>query len=580
MPSRVAQRRAAIGTWAVRLAVLVAAIFVGRALRGTYAAGTTPGLEGQLAVRAFEVARTSFLHGDGFPTWDRSQCGGAPYLGNPDTTVLGALYAGVFGVRGDTMVRGANLLACIVAITGGFAWGRRSLLLDRVPAFLLGTLFAASGAFAFHTGFRLHFASIALLPWVLVLARMGETDLRAAVAGGAALAVMILEGGLYPIAFTLVALLVAESPRWFATGAGPRAVGRTLAIVLGLGLALSAVKLLPMLDLLGRYPRLFTERDAVQWPHFFAILGEAELNRPATLLYSADEYRGYVGPLALGMSIAGAGTALILKPRRWDLFLLLVVALVLCRGATSPSAPWVALSRLPLFQQLNVPSRWALVVDLAIAGAAAVALHEAMRAVKKPSLVAMLLGVAFLAAADPVGAARKLYKDLPQQGRLLRPDPPTRPHHLEPGLDDLARKAENPMRNLGTDSCYSLSLELPPPRGLRMGEVPQAFIDSGSISSIVLRQNEWVLDVSAPAATVVHLNQSFALDWKSSVGRTQRNALFGLDIAIPAGQHHIVVGHRPRGLVTGIVLTTLGALVALALLIVPPVLRRRAKKQP
>ncbi|NUP96208.1 MAG: hypothetical protein HUU28_08605, partial [Planctomycetaceae bacterium] len=126
--------------------------------------------------------------------------------------------------------------------------------------------------------------------------------------------------------------------------------------------------------LLARHPRVFAEKDAPQWPHFFAMLGEAEINRPAGLLYSADEYRGYVGPLVVGMGIAGAGTALILKPRRVDLFFLLVGAMVLTRGVSGPNAPFVVLSRLPLFHQLNVPSRWIIVVDLAIAGAAAVAL--------------------------------------------------------------------------------------------------------------------------------------------------------------------------------------------------------------
>lgn len=565
----------AIRRWLLRGLVLGAAVVVAQALRASYLRGATPGLEGQLGVRAFEVARVSFLHGDGFPLFDRSQCGGGPYLGNPDTTVLGALFAGLFGVRGDAMVRGYLLVAAVVGITGAYAWARRALQVDRVPAFMAGVVFATAGGVVFHGGFRLHFAAVALLPWVLAFARMGERDVRAAAGAGLALGVVGLEGGLYPLSFTLVALVLAEIPRVFARDAGAAAVGRVVGLTLGLGLAIAAIKLVPMMDLLARHPRVFAEKDTPQWPHFFAMLGEAEINRPAGLLYSADEYRGYVGPLVVGMGIAGAGTALILKPRRVDLFILLVGAMVLTRGVSGPNAPFVVLSRLPLFHQLNVPSRWIIVVDLAIAGAAAVALHEAVRAVRRPHLVAILLGAGLLAAADPLSAARKLYKDLPQAPALPKADPPARPYHLEAGLDDLVRKAENPMRNLGTDSCYSLSLELPPPRGLRMGEVPQAWIDGGVVRSVAVRQNGWVLDVEAPAPSVVHLNQSFGLEWRADVGRVQRSPLGMLDLAVPAGRHHVTLQYRPRGLWTGVALTTIGTLAALALLAWPLLRRRR-----
>ncbi len=567
--------RAAIGRWAVRGVVLAAAIVVAQALRAMYLRGATPGLEGPLGVRAFEVARTSFLRGDGFPLWDRSQCGGSPYLGNPDTTVVGTLFAGLFGVRGDAMVRGYLLVAAIVGITGGYAWARRALLVDRLPAFMTGVVFAAAGGVVFHGGFRLHFAAVALLPWVLALARMGERDLRAAAGAGVAFGLVGLEGGLYPLAFTTIALLLVSVPRVFTSGVGAAVVGRVLGLTLGLGLCLAAVKLVPMLDLITRYPRLFVEKDSPQWPHFFAMLGEAEINRPAGVNYSADEYRGYVGPLVVGMGIAGAGTALILKPRRWDLFFLLVGAMLLTRGVSSPNAPFVLLSRLPLFHQMNVPSRWIIVVDLAIAGAAAVALHEAIKAVKRPHLVAILLGAGVLAAADPLAAARKLYKDLPQQAPLPKLDPLARPYHLEPGLDDLARKAENPMRNLGTDSCYSLSLELPPARALRMGEVPQAWADAGTLGKVLVRQNTWVLDVDAPGPTVVHFNQSFSAEWKPSIGRVLKSPALMLDLALPAGHHHVVLQYRPRGFLTGVALTSLGVLATLAVLAAPLLRRRR-----
>ena len=49
--------------------------------------------------------------------------------------------------------------------------------------------------------------------------------------------------------------------------------------------------------------------------------------------YHFNEYRSYVGPFALGAAIAGAGTALVLPPRRWGLAFLLLGGLLFTRGA-------------------------------------------------------------------------------------------------------------------------------------------------------------------------------------------------------------------------------------------------------
>lgn len=569
-----ARKRSGIGAWAWGVAVAIAALLVALSLRSVYTHGRTPGLEGQLAVRAFEVARASFARGDGFPLWDRSQCGGAPYLGNPDTPVLGALFAGLFRVPGDAMVRGYLLLAAFLAITGGYAWGRRALLLDRLPSFLVGVVFATSGAVAFHGNYRVHFAAIALLPWVLALARMAERDLRMALLAGLAFGTIGLEGGLYPLAFSTIALLVVELTRLPSREAGPARTSAALGVTFAIGLSFAAVKLVPMSELLALHPRRFVERDAPLWPQFFAMLGESELGRPAGVAYSADEYRGFVGPLVIGMAIAGAGAALLLKPRRWDVVVLLLAALVLARGAFGPFAPYTLLTKLPLFGQLNVPSRWVLVLDLAAAGCAAVALHEGMRAVKKPMLVGILIVVGGLAGWVPFAAAKKLWVDLPQQAPLPAEVPPARAYHLEPAIDDLARKAENPMRNLGTDSCYSLSLDLPAPRGLHMGDVPQVWIDNGTVTNVKVTQNGYELDVDARGPTAVHFNQTFSPDTVTNVGRVAKSAGLMLDVTVPAGHQHLVVRHHPRGLWVGVVLSVLALLTSIGL---PIALRRPAR---
>jgi hypothetical protein len=560
-------RRSRASTWIARAVVVLAAIVLVRFLREAYLArDVTPALEGQLGVRYWEIVRTSFARGDGFPLWDRSQCGGWPFLSNPDTPLVSGAIAGLFRIHGDVMSRWTITIALISGLLGTYAWGRRALELGRVASFVAGALFVSSGFVAFELTYRSHLLPFALIPWVLVLVRMGEQDLRAAIGAGAVLAVMVLEGGiLLPLAAAMLAIVVCEVPQLFDRKAGPKRVAKSLGITaVSFGL-LSAVKLVPTLVQLSRNARRFHEVDQMNWGQVASALGENEVLR-ALGTYHRDEYRAYVGVLAIGMAIAGAGTAIILKPRRFDAALLAIAGLLVARGLFMPSAPYAILVKLPIFQYVNVPSRFLGLAVLGIAACAAVAIDVAMRAVKRPILVSLVLVAAVLAVADPVSAARKSSMTYPPAPFLPRPDPAASAYKIT--NDDLNRRAEFPARNVGVLNCYKLGLEYPEATGYALGPVAQASVDDGKVTAQV-HQDRYELDVDLRHPGVVRINQNFDPDFHASAGEARRGRSGMLEVALPAGASHVTVSYRPQGLIAGAVASLVGlALSVLAFVLV------------
>jgi hypothetical protein len=516
--------------------------------------------DGQTGIRYWEVARASFARGDGFPLWDRSVCGGLPFLGNPETQLLSSWIAGVLGVHGDQMWRWYPTVGAAAAVLGTYLWARRALSMSALPALFAGALFAASGFFSLHGAVRMFFVPFALVPWALWLAREGERDLRAAAGLGAVLGLMLIEGGLYPFCFSLVALLATSVPRVFA--AGFRATSRLFAVAALVCLLVGAIKIFPVLAQLGRAPRVIKELDQGPFTDLIAMLGDAERAAMPGRNYHLNEFRGYIGPFAFGMAIAGAGVALILKPRRVDLAVLLLLAAALTRGRFHDLAPWTLLTKLQPFDQLQVPSRFVLLVDLGAAAAAAIALQAALEAVKRPALRAPLYFVAGAALWDPIAAGQKVLKANVTDPWLPRPDPaPAARLHYVTG-DDVARVASYPARNVATGACQK-AWPYPEASGFAVGDVPQVTVDDGKVTSYALGQNAARIDVTVGRPSVLHLNQSFDPDFVASVGALKRSPRGTLDLLLPTGTHRVVVKYAPKGLVPGAACTLLG-LVAVA----------------
>jgi len=464
----------------------------------------------------------------------------------------------VFRIHGDTMSTWWTIFSLAVGIGGVFFWCRSAYQLDRFSSFFAGALWVSAGFLAFHVGYRSHMLPFVFLPWVFALARLGERDARAALGAGAVLALTLIEGGLYPVAYGLIGLLSLQLPRALSSEGGPRRVFGGLGLFFLAFVLIAGVKLFPTIIMVLRHPRIVHEVDALKWDHLAWMLGDINTAGMPALHYHRDEYRAYIGPLAIGAAIAGGGVAAILKPRRFDVLAFLVVMLLLVRGAFAEHAPYVLLTKLPVYSQLNVPSRFIVMVHLAAAVCGAFAFDAARRAVKRPLLVLIVIAASIAAFVDPMHATRKMLKDYPTEPRLRRPDPAAQAYHLL-APEDPIRKSEHPMNNTGTPYCYKLSLEYPEGSGYAFGPRAQATLEGpGAVSNVVVHQDRTEADVSAPAPTVLRLNQNFDRDFSASVGTVRKSPRGTLEVALPAGQHHVVVRYRPPGLIVGLTTTVLG----------------------
>jgi len=185
---------------------------------------------------------------------------------------------------------------------------------------------------------------------------------------------MILEGGTYPVPMSL--LLLAAVTAWRTPRANPRwRPVAILALTCAAGALLAAPKLLPMLRELWLNPRpdhglddvlglrdlvaMFLTRRTGTW----SVAGDGPAGYPWW-----GEYGAWLGPVVAGLALSAVvrGGA---RPRPWLLaaggFLLLTL------GDHGSWAPFDLLGRLPFFESLRAPSRFAFPVVLTLAVAAA-----------------------------------------------------------------------------------------------------------------------------------------------------------------------------------------------------------------
>ncbi|MEO7093254.1 MAG: hypothetical protein ABI175_08385, partial [Polyangiales bacterium] len=514
---------------------------------------------------------------EGYPLWDRTTCGGGPGLADPESLVLSSLFAGLFGVRGDVMGRWYPTIAMVLSVVGTYLYCRRGLLLGRVGSLWAGVVFIASGFVVLQTSQRMMFVPFLFMPWVLYLARAGEKHLLAACGAGVVLATMILEGGLLPLVETCVALLLVTAPRLLSR-AHVRDAARMLGIATVVCGLVAGVKLFPVMVQMLRWPsHVKGGLDGLKWPELMPILVDKErYDGLAGHGFHINEYRAYVGPAVLGCAIAGAGAALILKPRRLGVAVLVLGGLLFMRGSYSPTAPYSLLFGVFSWNALVVPSRFAVIALLGIAVAGAVAIDAGLERVgKQRILAAVLLVVAFVAARDPIVEARKIFLVQGMEPWLPRSEVASGEYSIVAG----GRMQELPARHAGTLNCERI-LDTPHATELAIGNVPQAAPespDAGKLASIVTSQNGYTFHAELSRFAVVHLNTSWDPDWTASVGTVRRANNGQLDLALPAGPSDVVMRYSPRAFTSGLLCTITGLLLCLGVALWPLLARRRRR---
>lgn len=500
----------------------------------------------------------------GFALWDPFHCGGVSLWHNPQWQSLHPLFALTWAIGALAALK-VFFAAHVAAGFAGMYRLTRSRGDGRAAAFTAAAVWTGSGFFAWHgvTGHST-FAAFLLAPWALLAWRRAEGDVRGAVAVAGVFTAALLAGGTYPVPYLALLLAVDALPR-MRTRSGREGVIRAGAVALPLTMLLAAVRVVPIVEALRREPRVMRERDSVS----LHALGEMLLARDHAYdspqhNYAWDEYGAYIGVGALALAALGCVISLRRKHFALPLGTLFLAGLTLGDGPWWH--PWSLLRRLPIYESLRVPSRFAVLLTFNLALLAAAGLDALSRALRARGARRLATALPWALALTLAADLTLVSTDIIDEWRASAPAPAPAAHfHLvsDRGYhDDIATY---PARNVGSVGCYE-PMGDDVPATLWVGEVPQARVeDVGAVRGDGRDPSAVWAEVDLPCAGRVVFNQRWNPDWHTDHGAVVADD-GRLAVSLPPGVHRVRVRYAPRSVLPSLALTAVGLLIAAALL--------------
>jgi hypothetical protein len=321
----------------------------------------------QMESHRFLVTKT-ILRFHQFPFWNPYSCGGHSSWGGFEsgTVVVSPWLPFYLTMTLPHALRVEIIGSALVSMIGTWLLAGRYTRSAAARA-LVVVAFAINGRWALQltAGHTWHLV-YGLTPWVLyfydravgAVATLPAPRWRDTVYLGFVLAMMVYAGGIYPLPQTaLLVALYGVALAVVTRNVRPIGVG-LVAGVIALGLA--APKLLPILEVLARFPRLVDSTEMMDFIGFVQILvaPQQDMTTPAIHVsqWGWHEWGMYIGWTLLVLITLGTilGRGLRESPLKWAG----LTALVLGLGAFDPHSPWSELHKLPVFKSQHVPSRW------------------------------------------------------------------------------------------------------------------------------------------------------------------------------------------------------------------------------
>jgi len=531
----------------------------------------------------FEAFRAEVLVHREFPAWNPYACGGYPLHANPQTPFLSPLAWPALALGSVVGLKVFALLHVLIGLAGAFVLARR-LGMRGPAAYLLAVAFGCGARVAWvMQGGQFAMLTYGFLPWLLVFSLRAEDDLSQAVGTGATLAWMVLEGGTsgVPIgvfliaAFAVAAAVAHRSPRPLMG----------LLIALAVGFALSLPKTWPMLAYLEDHPRTLSGADDALGAGpvarmFFArravpFLMDAAREQALSGLHYRwwGEYGAYVGPIlpalaAVGLVYRGRDAAL------WVALGLLFFAIML--GRHGAASPFELLGRLPIYQDLRVPSRWSILVVLCVAILAAHGLDEMRRRAREARRLRWLpWALCAAVAVDQTAFANQVLSSIAKRAPEAEE---VRHKPLEPAASGAGDLATAVRRGLATLDCYDPLFEATGYRSPvhdRLARMRSAIEARGAARAILIdwTPNRIEFLLTAPQPAVVQIRQNHDRSWVADTGEVFSDHGV-LAVRVPAGTHVVTVRCVPVGVATAALLSSLVA----AGLATAWLLRRRGRR--
>ncbi|HUA63808.1 MAG TPA: YfhO family protein [Verrucomicrobiae bacterium] len=232
-------------------------------------------------------------HGGRLPFWTPYVFSGMPFLADPQ---VGAWYPlnWPFFTMGITprSIEWELALHCLLALVGGYLLGRE-LFASRAAAIFAGVFYAFAGFFTGNSSHVAGFQVASLLPWLLWGARRAIGSARRLPALAAVAGLVVLAGHFQMALYAFSALGLFVAADWLPRRGSPKRQLTVLACAAVAAVALSAVMVLPGLELTGQSERAVT--TFAQSDYGFLVPG-ALLTLVSPNHYGAPDLQGYSGP--------------------------------------------------------------------------------------------------------------------------------------------------------------------------------------------------------------------------------------------------------------------------------------------
>jgi hypothetical protein len=518
------------------------------------------------------ITALSLKHYGEAPWWNPWQCGGFPAFGDvEDASNFLSPYLPLYLL---TDVRVAFRLevigAAVIGLSGAFLLARRFTKSAALCGFL-AALYVLNGRWALQAaaGHTWHL-QYGLLPWAFLFYERALTPgkLRNVVGTGAALACMVLWGGIYPLPQSALLLSCYALLLAVATRSARPLLALGLAGLIAIGL--SAPKLFAILDHMSNVPRLIESREVIGLAELLVMFTSPDQrfgSRPVRVpAYNWHEWGIYIGPL--GVLILCISVVFARGPRGQSLKITGLLCLLLGFGAFHENAPWARLHTLPVFASQHVPSRFHYPMLLLLGAAFLTAVGprvdrwlERFRWLDVALLIPLALFCTDLAHVSQQPMAQAFWMEKPEQI-------PERPfeQHVNPIVNYQRRDWAQPqllamMANVGIIKCYgvdpkfspaALGVEDPKYRG---GVYLENSSGTAQISAWSPNHAEVSVAGAEPGALVVY-NMNYDASWRAN-GKPALDHAGLVAARMPEGSGHVTFRYFPRTLCFSIPLALL-----------------------
>lgn len=498
-----------------------------------------------------------------FPFWNPYIGGGNILFAHPEVPVLNPLF-GLLLVFGPLV--GLKLQMVVVyflGFVGGYKLARATGI-SRFGAYVPPVVYMLSSYFALHfAAGHIPFHYFCALPWLLFFYKKALADPWHILSMGAVTAFMILgSGAAVPLLFSLFILFLfslfdVDSRRGYRP---------PLYAILGslCGMFFAAIKFIPMVDYLARYPWIPEGTVQVTPPGalvdmFFNFNQSIFASHLQGYVWGWHEYGAFIGPVAVILAVVAAVTRF-RESRRY--LVMIAVSLVIVLGSfAAPWSPWDLMHHLPGFASLRVPSRFSILAIVAIAFLAGKGLDVVLSFVRRQGMIA--------AAVLIVLTGTNLFVVLPvlSQAFTHRPEYPPRGEVFHQAQGDPNRMFAAFLANQGTIKAAWLSAYRPGRGILGAGDRVEEWYSQGSAVQVVKRDftpNRITFDLKSIGGGTLVIGQGYDLGWRRTDGGTVSSVSDLVSITVPPGESRLGVYYYPRFFTLGCVISFISVIAALA----------------